>query len=146
MDSKILKIIKEIKQKYLTLGLTEKEITSIIKLYLQNIQSTNKTIEEVISNMPNELTASLNEYIKKQIEDSNYDTILHYITITLTIKDNKKACIVELNKIKDFCSAIGIIPDIDLYNELINSSSTIKELIGIIIAEHIEDIEQNKIK
>ena len=142
MDSKLLKIINNIKQKYLSLGLTDKEITSIITTYFKSNQSENNAID---NNIENELTTRLNEYIKNQIEDSNYDTILRYITSRLTLKDNKKDCISELNKIKEFCITTNITPDIDLYNELINSSLIIKELIAIIIAEHIEDIEQNKI-
>lgn len=142
MDSKLLKIINNIKQKYLSLGLTDKEITSIITTYFKSNQSETNAIDYDIED---ELTTRLNEYIKNQIEDSNYDTILRYITSRLTLKDNKKDCISELNKIKEFCIITNITPDIDLYNELINSSLIIKELIAIIIAEHIEDIEQNKI-
>ena len=142
MDSKLLKIINNIKQKYLSLGLTDKEITSVITTYFKSNQFENKAIDYDIED---ELTTRLNEYIKNQIEDSNYDTILRYITSRLTLKDNKKDCISELNKIKEFCITTNITPDIDLYNELINSSLIIKELIAIIIAEHIEDIEQNKI-
>ena len=142
MDSKLSKIINNIKQKYLSLGLTDKEITSVITTYFKSNQSENNAID---NNIENELTTRLNEYIKNQIEDSNYDTILRYITSRLTLKDNKKDCISELNKIKEFCITTNITPDIDLYNELINSSLIIKELIAIIIAEHIEDIEQNKI-
>ena len=142
MDSKLLKIINNIKQKYLSLGLTDKEITSIITTYFKSNQSETNAIDYDIED---ELTTRLNEYIKNQIEDSNYDTILRYITSKLTLKNNKKDCISELNKIKEFCITTNITPDIDLYNELINSSLIIKELIAIIIAEHIEDIEQNKI-
>lgn len=142
MDSKLSKIINNIKQKYLSLGLTDKEITSVITTYFKSNQFENKAIDYDIED---ELTTRLNEYIKNQIEDSNYDTILRYITSRLTLKDNKKDCISELNKIKEFCITTNITPDIDLYNELINSSLIIKELIAIIIAEHIEDIEQNKI-
>ena len=142
MDSKLSKIINNIKQKYLSLGLTDKEITSIITTYFKSNQSETNAIDYDIED---ELTTRLNEYIKNQIEDSNYDTILRYITSRLTLKDNKKDCISELNKIKEFCITTNITPDIDLYNELINSSLIIKELIAIIIAEHIEDIEQNKI-
>ena len=142
MDSKLLKIINNIKQKYLSLGLTDKEITSVITTYFKSNQFENKAIDYDIED---KLTTRLNEYIKNQIEDSNYDTILRYITSRLTLKDNKKDCISELNKIKEFCITTNITPDIDLYNELINSSLIIKELIAIIIAEHIEDIEQNKI-
>ena len=142
MDSKLSKIINNIKQKYLSLGLTDKEITSVITTYFKSTQSETNAIDYDIED---ELTTRLNEYIKNQIEDSNYDTILRYITSRLTLKDNKKDCISELNKIKEFCITTNITPDIDLYNELINSSLIIKELIAIIIAEHIEDIEQNKI-
>lgn len=142
MDSKLSKIINNIKQKYLSLGLTDKEITSIITTYFKSNQSETNAIDYDIED---ELTTRLNEYIKNQIEDSNYDTILRYITSKLTLKNNKKDCISELNKIKEFCITTNITPDIDLYNELINSSLIIKELIAIIIAEHIEDIEQNKI-
>ena len=142
MDSKLLKIINNIKQKYLSLGLTDKEITSIITTYFKSNQSETNAIDYDIED---KLTTRLNEYIKNQIEDSNYDTILRYITSRLTLKDNKKDCISELNKIKEFCITTNITPDIDLYNELINSSLIIKELIAIIIAEHIEDIEQIKI-
>ena len=142
MDSKLSKIINNIKQKYLSLGLTDKEITSVITTYFKSNQFENKAIDYDIED---KLTTRLNEYIKNQIEDSNYDTILRYITSRLTLKDNKKDCISELNKIKEFCITTNITPDIDLYNELINSSLIIKELIAIIIAEHIEDIEQNKI-
>ena len=142
MDSKLLKIINNIKQKYLSLGLTDKEITSVITTYLKSNQFENNAID---NNIENEITTKSNEYIKNQIENKNYDTILRYITSRLTLKDNKKDCISELNKIKEFCITTNITPDIDLYNELINSSLIIKELIAIIIAEHIEDIEQNKI-
>lgn len=83
MDSKLSKIINNIKQKYLSLGLTDKEITSIITTYFKSNQSETNAIDYDIED---ELTTRLNEYIKNQIEDSNYDTILRYITSKLTLK------------------------------------------------------------
>lgn len=145
MNGKFLEAIKNIKQKYISYGIAEKEIILIVRSYLQNIPKEETTKEEFINKLICDVTKLLNEYIINEIENSNYSSAIFFTNNTLSEKQTKKNSIAELNKIRDYCQEIGIISDIDFYNELISQCQIVKDLISVIIAGHVEDIENNNI-
>ena len=83
MNSTILKIIKEIKQKYISYGLTEKEIMSIIKSYLKNKKNEEQTKKEFLESFQTDVIELLNNYILTQIEQANYIPIISFINSNL---------------------------------------------------------------